>query len=99
VDLECGQGVDLLPDRDADTVADWLKAHPGIELVSRGLSAAYAQAAARGAPGARQVADRWHLLRNLHEAIELVLERHSAVVRAALKTLVRTKQLATKAAG
>jgi transposase len=86
VDLERGDVIDLLPDRDADTVAAWLKAHPGVEVVSRDRSAAYAQAATEGASQAEQVADRWHLLKNLREAVERVLERHAAAVDAALKT-------------
>jgi transposase len=86
VDLERGDVIDLLPDRDAETVAAWLKAHPGVEIVSRDRSAAYAQAATEGASQAVQVADRWHLLKNLREAVERVFERHSAVVNAALKT-------------
>ena len=87
VDLERSDVIDLLPDRDADTVAAWLKAHPGVEVVSRDRSAAYAQAATEGAPQAGQVADRWHLLKNLREAVEQVLERHSAAINAALKAL------------
>jgi transposase len=86
VDLERGDVIDLLPDRDAETVAAWLKAHPGVEVVSRDRSAAYAQAANEGASQAEQVADRWHLLKNLREAVERVLERHAAAVDAALKT-------------
>jgi transposase len=86
VDLEQSDVIDLLPDRDADTVAAWLKDHPEVEVVSRDRSAAYAQAATEGASQAEQVADRWHLLKNLREAVERVLERHSAVVDAALKT-------------
>jgi transposase len=85
VDLERSDFIDLLPDREAATVAAWLKAHPGIEVVSRDRSPTYAQAATEGASQARQIADRWHLLKNLREAIERVLERHSAVVDAALK--------------
>ena len=85
VDLERSDVIDLLPDRDAETVAAWLKAHPGIEVVSRDRSQAYTQAATEGAPQAEQVADRWHLLKNLREAVERVLERHSAVVDAALQ--------------
>jgi transposase len=54
VDLERGDVVDLLPDRDADTVAAWLKAHPGVEVVSRDRSSTYAQAATEGAPQAAQ---------------------------------------------
>jgi transposase len=87
VDLELSDVIDLLPDRDAETVAAWLKAHPGIKVVSRDRSATYAEASTQGASGAVQVADRWHLLKNLREAVERVLERHSAAVNAALKAL------------
>ena len=87
VDLERSDVIDLLPDRDGETVAAWLTAHPGVEVVSRDRSAAYAQAATEGAPQAGQVADRWHLLKNLREAVEQVLERHSAAINAAIKAL------------
>jgi transposase len=76
VDLETGDVIDLLPDRDAATVKAWLEAHPGVELISRDRSSAYSQAAAEAAPEARQVADRWHLLKNVREAVERFLERH-----------------------
>src|SRR6202012_191480 len=79
VDLERSDDIDLLPDRDADTVAAWLKAHPGVEVISRDRSSTYAQAATEGASGAVQVADRWHLLKNLREAVERLFERHSSV--------------------
>jgi len=85
VDLERGDVVDLLPDRDAETVKKWLKNHPGIDVISRDRSSTYAQAAAEGAPKAQQVADRWHLLKNLREAIERLLERQSSVVDEAIK--------------
>ena len=48
---------------------DWLKEHPGVELVSRDRWPDYIQAAAEGAPDAQQVADRWHLLKNLRKAL------------------------------
>jgi len=80
VDLETNGVIDLLPDRDAATVKTWLEAHPGIELVSRDRSSAYSQAASEAAPEAQQVADRWHLLKNVREAIERLLERHLPVI-------------------
>jgi transposase len=85
VDLETNDVIDLLPDRDAATVRTWLEAHPGIELVSRDRSAAYSQAASEAAPQAQQVADRWHLLKNVREAIEGVFERHLPVITEVLK--------------
>jgi transposase len=84
VDLERGDVIDLLPDRDAATVGKWLDEHPGVELVSRDRSSSYARAATESAPNARQVADRWHLLKNLREAIERVFEQESKLVNAAL---------------
>jgi transposase len=85
VDLERGDVVDLLPDRDATTVRKWLDEHPGVELISRDRSSTYAQAAAEAAPDAQQVADRWHLLKNLREAIERLFERHSDAFDEAVK--------------
>lgn len=70
VDLERRRPVDLLPDREAKTLTAWLTAHPGIETITRDRALAYADAAKQGAPLATQVADRWHLLRNMSEALE-----------------------------
>jgi transposase len=70
VDLERHRPVDLLPDRTAETIADWMKAHPEITVVGRDRAEAYASGVKQGAPQATQVADRWHLLKNLREAIE-----------------------------
>lgn len=85
VDLETSEVIDLLPDRDAATVSTWLAAHPGIELVSRDRASAYSQAATEAASQAQQVADRWHLLKNVREAIERLLDRHLPVITDALK--------------
>lgn len=76
VDLERHRTIDLLPDRRAETLSAWLKAHPGIEIITRDRSGEYARGIAEGAPEAGQVADRWHLLRNLREALERLLGRY-----------------------
>jgi transposase len=75
VDLERRVVADVLPDRSASSSATWLARHPGIEIVSRDRCGLYAEAARRGAPKARQVADRFHLLQNLREAIETQLSQ------------------------
>ena len=81
VDLERNRVVDLLPDRQAQTLATWLRAHPGIEVVARDRAGAFADGAAQGAPEAVQVADRWHLLRNVGDALRHAVERHHAALR------------------
>ena len=83
VDLERHRVVDLLPDRDADTLVTWLKAHPGAEVISRDRSGAYADAARRGAPAAVQVCDRWHLLENCSRALLDAVRRRRSEVRSA----------------
>jgi transposase len=74
-DGETKDVVDLLPDRTAETVAAWLKAHPEVEVVTRDRSTEYARGVTMGAPDVVQVADRWHVLGNLREALERLLDR------------------------
>lgn len=85
VDLERHRPVDVLPDAQTETVAAWLRQHPGIEVVSRDRSSEYIAAITQGAPQAIQVADRWHLLKNLGEALERVLARHPKALRTAAR--------------
>jgi transposase len=76
VDLERGRPFELLPDRRAETLATWLKEHPGVEIVTRDRSFEFAKGITDGAPDAVQVADRFHLLVNLREMCERVVERN-----------------------
>ena len=73
VDLDRHCPVDVLPDRTAETVAAWMQAHPEVKVVARDRAEAYASGVKQGAPQAMQVADRWHLLTNLREAVETEL--------------------------
>ena len=80
-DLERHRPVDLLPERSAASVAAWLTAHPGVTLISRDRSDLYADGATRGAPEAIQVADRFHLIKNLGDALDRFLQHKRAVLK------------------
>ena len=81
VDLKRHRLIELLPDREAETLSRWLASNPGIEVISRDRSETYATGARQGAPDATQVADRWHLLHNWREAVERVFDRHRGRIK------------------
>ena len=96
VNLEDHQVLDLLPERSADTVAQWLAQHPTVTIVCRDRSALYADGIRRGAPHAVQVVDRFHLVKNLREAIEALLHDQRPALQAAA---AGTAQALTQVAG
>lgn len=84
IDLERHRVIDILPGRDGEALKEWLRHHPEVEIISRDRWAAYAEAATEAAPNAKQVADRWHLLKNLREAVERLFERKYTAVKEAI---------------
>jgi len=82
VDLDRHQPIALLPDRKAETLAEWLIRHPGVKVLSRDRSSAYKSGMTQGAPDAIQVADRFHLVHNLGESLEQVFNSYRAELKA-----------------
>jgi transposase len=84
MDLEQRRVVDLLPVRTAASFADWLRKHPGVEIIARDRCGLYAEGGREGAPAAVQVTDRYHLMSNLWEAVEHTLQQLQIDARAQL---------------
>ena len=75
IDLERRKAVDLLPERSSLSFEQWLRQHPEVTMISRDRHGLYAEGARRGSPAAKQVADRFHLVQNLIQAVERELTR------------------------
>src|SRR5262245_25462177 len=90
VDLERRSTIDLFPDREASSLATWLKQNPGVEFISRDRAGAYADGARQGAPSAVQIADRWHMLANMTEAVERFLHTKHSCLRQAVSRVNNT---------
>jgi transposase len=83
VDLERRRRIEVLGGRDATIVADWLQERPSVTHVARDRAGAYSEAVETANPDAQQVADRWHLLTNLGEAVER--DRHLRLTGVSLR--------------
>src|SRR5947209_1925082 len=81
VDLERRKIIDVLADRESATVEAWLQAHPEVDIVSRDRGKEFAKAATKGAPQARQVVDRFHVVKNLSEVLQEILGHCRAEIR------------------
>jgi transposase len=73
VDLERNKPIALLADRSQQTVTQWLKRYPTITVVARDRSKEFAAAITEALPEAKQVADRWHVAKNLTEHLDKVV--------------------------
>lgn len=92
VDLERRAPIDLLKDATAESFAAWLEKHPTIEVVSRDRGTTFADGANRGAPQALQIADRWHIIKNMGDVLEKVLARHHADVKRVMAPAAEEEQ-------
>ena|SRR5579883_586782 len=80
VDQETRRPIDLLQERTSEFLITWLKQQPQIEVITRDRSTEFARAVTEGAPQAVQVADRFHLIANLRDALQHVVERERSAL-------------------
>lgn len=80
-DMTTRRPVDVVAGRNAEVVKNWPAARPGVRVICRDRTTAYADGARTGAPTAVQVADRWHLWHNLTEATAKCVVQHQACLR------------------
>lgn len=78
IDLSTHRPIDLFREPTAETLSQWLREHPGVEIVSRDRSSEYTRGASEGAPHAQQVLDRYHVLTNVREVVKRVMNRKQA---------------------
>ncbi|MFC3563721.1 ISL3 family transposase [Pedobacter jamesrossensis] len=81
VDLTTNRPIGLLGDREENTVSEWLKKRTQVKIISRDRYSNYQSASTKGAPDAIQVTDRWHLLKNLGEAMRKILDREHLALK------------------
>jgi len=65
-----------LPTRDSEDLKAWLRDHPGIEIITRDRASSYSTAIDSISPNTVQVADRFHLLMNLSDALDTFLKAY-----------------------
>ena len=75
VDEATRKTVALLEGRDENTLKEWLQQNKHITVVTRDRASAYAKAIEEILPDCMQIADRFHLHKNLMEAVNKVLGR------------------------
>jgi transposase len=78
-------------------VKQWLERHPSVEIVTRDRSGEYREAISQALPEAVQIADRWHLLKNMGEAVQRHLSRHYRTVHQLVANLAEEEDEPVKA--
>ena len=75
INIETHKIIDLIESRQEDEVSEWLKTYPNLEIISRDGGIMYKSASDKAHPKAKQISDRFHILKNLTEYGKAALKR------------------------
>lgn len=86
IDMETSRPIDILPSRDGSDLKKWLAKYPDVRIFTRDRSSSYSSAIKEVCPDAIQVADRFHLLMNLSDALDTYFKSISARIGSLIKS-------------
>lgn len=85
VDLASGRPIDMLADRSEHAFSEWLAGHGSVWLLSRDRATAYSSAARSSGLPITEIADRFHLMKNLGECVSDTIKARYDDICAALR--------------
>ncbi|MFC2090778.1 ISL3 family transposase [Bacteroidota bacterium] len=87
IDMETSKPIDLLPSRDGQVLKDWLLKYNDVKIITRDRASSYAAAVNEACPDAIQIADRFHILMNLSDALDAYFKS----IRRRINSLITAK--------
>lgn len=75
IDMETSRPIDLLESRDGKDLKKWLKKYGDAKIITRDRASSYSSVINEFCPQAIQIANRFHLLMNLSDALDKCFKR------------------------
>lgn len=85
IDLKEGWPIDLLGDRETESFREWMQEHKQVKLVSRDRSTDYSSAIAALDRTVTEVADKFHLVKNIYDRFGKLIAEHYDDYRRAVR--------------
>ena len=92
IDLKEGRPIDLLGDRETDSFREWMQCHGQVELVSRDRSTDYSSAIAALDKPVTEVADKFHLVKNIYDRFGKLIAEHYDDYRRAVRKIEEVEE-------
>lgn len=96
IDIETHRIIDMIESRQEEDVTEWLKTYPNLKIISRDGAIVYKTSSDKAHPKAKQVSDRFHVLKNLTDyavdALKRLLNSHIKIIEGNTKTNISKKK-------